>query len=298
MLSVMIDVGIPLCAVLLMFIAGTEVRVAGIQELRQSMRATLTGSVGQLITTPAVALATISLAAPVKPIATGVVLLSICPGGGISTYYTYLARANVALSALITTLSTLLSLITMPLWLWLLSKHGQAVVELNEVPVRFVLGQLVLFMLLPVAAGASLQRFRRELVERRTAALRRISFMLVLIVLGLTATAIQSELAVLAKDIGLSAIIFILLAMMVARLTTVGLRPRERCVVVIESAVRNIGVALLLGRTVLDPADLPIVASFLIGYFLFELVIMVGYATLAQKSNVPNVSITSGAGVT
>ena len=92
---------------------------------------------------------------PVKPIAAGVLILSICPGGGISTYYTYLARANVALSACITALSTVLSLLTMPLWLSLLASQSQAVAELKEVPVGFVFGQLVLFMVLPVAAGAA-----------------------------------------------------------------------------------------------------------------------------------------------
>lgn len=285
MLSVVIDVGIPLCAFLLMFIAGTEVRMAAIEEIRRSLRAAATGSIGQLITTPAIGLATIYLAAPVKPIAAAVLILSICPGGGISTYYTYLARANVALSAFITALSTVLSLLTMPLWLSLLATQGQAVVELQDVPVAFVLGQFALFMLLPVAAGAFLQHVRSDLVQRHAAFFRRLSLLVVLIVLGLTATAIQSELTTLVRDIGLSAIIFIALAMLFAHLTTVGLRPGERCVVVIESAVRNIGVALLLGRTLFTPADLAIIASFLLGYFLIELIIMVGYAFLVQRRN-------------
>jgi hypothetical protein len=73
--------------------------------------------------------------------------------------------------------------------------------------------------------------------------------------------------------------------MLIAQLTTVGLRPGERCVVVIESAVRNVGVALLLGRTQFNPADLAVIAGFLIGYFLIELIIMVAYASLVQRGN-------------
>jgi hypothetical protein len=42
---------------------------------------------------------------------------------------------------------------------------------------------------------------------------------------------------------------------------------------------------LLLARTLLSPADLAVIASFLIGYFLIELIIMVAYATLAQREN-------------
>ncbi len=285
MLSVMIDVGIPLCALLLMFIAGTDVRMAAIHEVRHARRATVTGSIGQLITTPAIGLATVYLAAPVKPIAAGVLILSICPGGGISTYYTYLARANVALSACITALSTVLSLLTMPLWLSLLASQSQAVAELKEVPVGFVVGQLVLFMVLPIIAGAYLQHARPEFVERHATLFRRMSLLVVLAVLSLTAAAVQSEIAVLARDIGLSAIIFIVLAMLFAHLATVGLRPVERSVVVIESAVRNVGVALVLARNLLSPAELAIIASFLIGYFLIELIIMISYAIFAQRDN-------------
>jgi BASS family bile acid:Na+ symporter len=285
MLSVVIDVGIPLCAFLLMFIAGTEVRMSAIAEVRNSRRATAIGSIGQLITTPAIGLITIYLVAPVKLVAVAVLILSICPGGGISTYYTYLARANVALSASITALSTVLSLLTMPLWLSLLAGQGQAVVELNEVPVAFILGQLALFMLLPVAAGAFLRLAHPDVVQRHTAFFRRSSLLVILVVLGLTAASIQSELTTLVRDVSLSAIFFIVLAMLFAHLTTVGLRPGERCVVVIESAVRNIGIALLLGRTLFSPADLPIIASFLIGYFLIELIIMVSYAMFAQRQN-------------
>jgi ACR3 family arsenite efflux pump ArsB len=71
----------------------------------------------------------------------------------------------------------------------------------------------------------------------------------------------------------------------VCALTTVGLGYVERSVVVIESAVRNVGVALVLARALLSPAELAISASFLIGHFLIELIIMISYATLVQREN-------------
>ncbi len=208
-----------------------------------------------------------------KVVTAGVLLLSVCPGGGISTYYTYLARANVALSALITALSTVLSLLTMPFWLSLLSKHGQTVVELKEVPIFFVMAQLVCSCCYPLLPGRPSSASSRNSSSAYSLFLRRVSFVVVLMVLGFTALAIPTDLSLLATDIGLSAVIFIVLAMLVAQLTTVGLRAGERSVVVIESAERNVGIALVLGRMLLDPADLAVVAGFLIGYFLVELVI-------------------------
>ncbi len=92
------------------------------------------------------------------------------------------------------------------------------------------------------------------------------------------------------REIGLSAIIFVVLPMLFAHLTTVGLGYVERSVVVIESAVRNVGVALVLARALLSPAELAIGASFLIGHFLNELIIMISYATLVQRENASQIA--------
>ena len=164
-----------------------------------------------------------------------------------------------------------------------LRQLGPSIVELAVL--HDVLGQLALFVLCPLPSEGAFSTFVLVSSNATHCFFRRISLLVVLVVLGLTATAIQSELATLTRDICLSAIVFIVLGRILAHLTTVGLRPGERCVVVIESAVRNVGVALLLARTLFSPADLAVIASFLIGYFLIELIIMVAYATLAQREN-------------
>lgn len=48
--------------------------------------------------------------------AVGLILVSCCPGGTASNVITYLARANVALSVVLTMASTLLAFIMTPLW--------------------------------------------------------------------------------------------------------------------------------------------------------------------------------------
>jgi BASS family bile acid:Na+ symporter len=284
-LAVLIDVGVPFCVILLMFIAGTDIQARSLAALRQSPRAVATGSLGQLLITPAVGLAVIYAAAPAEPIAACVMLLSICPGGGISNYYTYIARANVALSALITALSTILSLFTIPAWLALFSHAGLAFLGIAQVPATQVLAQLLLFMVLPITAGAILQRRNPEFLERHNQQLRKLSIAVISIVLLLSGISTATQIGAVAQDIAVTSTMFIILAMGAAQTTAIGIPAYERHAVVIEGGVRNIAVALLLGKSLLDPSGLAILAAFLTGYFLIELVIILGYASIVQKAN-------------
>jgi BASS family bile acid:Na+ symporter len=284
-LAVLIDVGVPFCVIVLMFISGTDIPARSLAALRQSPRALITGSFGQLLITPAVGLAVIHASAPAKPIAACVMLLSICPGGGISNYYTYIARANVALSALITALSTVLALFTIPAWLALFSHAGLAFLGIAQVPATQVLAQLLLFMVLPITAGAILQRRNPEFLERHNQQLRKLSIAVISIVLLLSGISTATQIGAVAQDIAVTSTMFIILAMGAAQTTAIGIPAYERHAVVIEGGVRNIAVALLLGKSLLDTSGLAILAAFLTGYFLIELVIMLGYASIVQKAN-------------
>lgn len=285
MLAALIDFGVPICVILLMFIAGTEITFQSLPALRNSPRAVLTGSIGQLLITPIVGLATVYANAPAKPIAACVILLSLCPGGGISTYYTYIARANVALSALITALSTLLCLFTIPAWLSVLSHHSDSMLGIAAIPTIHILGQLILFMCAPLAAGAVLQQRSPEFVRRHGRQLRTVSFALIAIVLTLSIISMRGQIGIIASDIAVSSTLFIVLAMVAAQITTTGIPAPDRHAIVIESAVRNIAVALLLGKALLDTAGLTLLVGFLTVYFVIELLLILVYASVAQKSH-------------
>jgi hypothetical protein len=62
-----------------------------------------------------------------------------------------------------------------------------------------------------------------------------------------------------------------------------GLAERDRAVLVIEAGVRNVGVALLLGAAMLTPEAFGILAGFITGYFLVEVVIMLAYARHQER---------------
>jgi BASS family bile acid:Na+ symporter len=85
----------------------------------------------------------------------GVILVSCCPGGTASNVVCYLARANVALSVLMTMCSTMLAVVLTP---YLTKAYASLAVPL-EVDALAMVMTMVTIVLLPVIGGVLLNRF-------------------------------------------------------------------------------------------------------------------------------------------
>lgn len=98
MLQIVVNVGVPVGLFVLMLVAGTEVRPANLRTALEQPRLLLLGSLGQLVLLPLAALLIGHAVSPSGIIAACLVLLAVSPGGGISNYYCYFGRLNVASS--------------------------------------------------------------------------------------------------------------------------------------------------------------------------------------------------------
>ncbi len=85
----------------------------------------------------------------------GLILVSCCPGGTASNVVSYLARANVALSVLMTMCSTLLAIVLTPY----LTKGYAAVTVPITVDAPAMLLSMLAIVLLPVVSGVVVNRF-------------------------------------------------------------------------------------------------------------------------------------------
>jgi BASS family bile acid:Na+ symporter len=93
------------------------------------------------------------------PFAVGLILVACCPGGTASNVVTYIARADVALSVLMTTCTTLGAVVLTPLLTKLLAGR---LVEVDAWGLFFSTLQVVV---LPVAAGVAINRFLPRVVQ-------------------------------------------------------------------------------------------------------------------------------------
>jgi BASS family bile acid:Na+ symporter len=285
MRELVIDYGVPVSLFLLMAIVGTELALEDLKRVAQHPRAVLLGFVGQLIVLPPLVLLIATLTGLGPFLTTSLLLLSLCPGGAISNYYCYLARSNVSLAATITALGTLCSLLSIPIWLAIIGGWTSLQTQFVAVPTSTILLQLVLFMVLPLCLGASTRLFWPNLTRRSASGLRWASLVIVLVILLAAMWSVRENLYAIAGGIALSATLFIFGAMLLGRLLAYGLQRDDAPVLVIESAVRNVSIAALMGRVLFNDEEFGNFAGFLTGYFIIEVLIMLPYAQIVRRQS-------------
>lgn len=139
-----------------MFGVALELKMQHFKELIRAPKSYLVGLSSQFILLPGITFILILILDPSPEIALGMILVSSCPGGNISNFFSSLAKVNVALSVSLTALSTLLSTIMTPLnfsiWagLYLGTRNVTESISLN--PSDMFLN-ILLLLGLPVAMG-------------------------------------------------------------------------------------------------------------------------------------------------
>ncbi|MBO93546.1 MAG: transporter [Opitutales bacterium] len=113
-----------------------------------------------------------------KGMAVGLILVSCCPGGTASNVVAFLARADVALSVSMTTVSTLAAVILTPL----LTKFyaGQYV----PVDAWALLRSILLVVILPITVGVAVNQFFGEAAKKVSAYSPFVSVLFIILIVG------------------------------------------------------------------------------------------------------------------
>ena len=143
----------------LMFDLGLCLKLQDFARVVKAPKAVLLALFGQIVLLPLIALA-IGRAFGLAPVFfLGLILIACCPGGSSSNIFSKLAGGDVALSVTLTALSSLITLVTVPLVMaWATDTAGAAVGI--TLPVGNLLKQNLLLMLLPVLVGIAINHFR------------------------------------------------------------------------------------------------------------------------------------------
>ena len=137
---------IPLLQII-MFGMGTELSLKDFANVVRMPRGIIIGVVGHYVIMPLVGFGVAKIFNFPDEIAAGIILVGCCPSGLASNVMSYLARANLALSVSVTTISTILAPFLTPLLMRLL---GGSFVEINFWGMVWDITKIVI---LPVAGG-------------------------------------------------------------------------------------------------------------------------------------------------
>ena len=234
---------------LLMFCLGLTLEGKDFLLVFKRAKAVIGGLVGQLLM-PAIALA-VAKVMHLDPIFTiGLVLIACCPGGSSSNIFSMLAKGDVALSVSLTALSSIITLFTLPLIMqFVTSSVGQQVGI--QLPIRNLLMQNLVTMLLPIIIGIVLRYYKPQLAARIAKVLSKMAFPALMLLAGIFFVQHKETIADNFSVLGLAVTGMLLVAVIFAAglCYLFGLHTKERRTIIIEVGMQNAAQAIAIASS-------------------------------------------------
>jgi BASS family bile acid:Na+ symporter len=277
----LIDISVPVLTFTLLTAVGLDLTAGDFARVRRQKLVLLTGLLGPLVLLPPIAIGMSWAFDSARQIAGSLLLIAACPVGGISNTFSYLARASPALSVTLTGLSCLLAGLTVPALGHVYDLLLDEPLNL-DVPLAVLVGQFFVMLTLPVGLGTWIRHKWPDWAVARRAALERMAFVGVGIVLLLIVLSDPGAfLLELPRTIPV-ATLFITCSALAgwATATAVTRDPRDRFTIAVEFGTRNLGVAIAVAVTLLGRVEF---ARFAYVYFLTEIPLMLAAAVLFRR---------------
>lgn len=232
---------------ILMFDLGLTLRVADFAMLKRNPTAVTAGLMGQILFLPAIA-ALLSWAFGLPDhLALGLMLIACCPGGSSSNVFSALAGGDVALSVSLTAFSSVITLVTMPLFL------GGMV----ELPLFNLIMQNIVLVLVPVAVGMLVAAFRPRAAAGIHSVVRHFAFPALMLLITIFFIAHRVTIIENFPIVGPVVLALLVVAMCAGALLAVSFRldSVRRRTLVIEVGMQNSAQAIALAASPLVFAD-------------------------------------------
>ena len=273
---------VPILTVL-MFDLGLTLKMEDFGRVVKKPKAMIIALTGQIILLPIIAIGLGMLFHFPPAFVIGLVLIACSPGGSSSNILSKLAGGDVALSVTLTAISSLITLITIPIIMsWTTQWIGDAVGI--TLPVGNLLKQNLLLMLLPVAIGIVVHYVWPTAAAKIDRVLSKIAFPALMLLI--TVFFIQNYRTIFANigQVGLCVTMLILLAMGCASLLSrIGhLQGGEHRTVLIEVGMQNAAQAIAVATSpfIFNSQEIAIPAVL---YSLIMNLVLLPYVAIVRK---------------
>lgn len=276
------DVLLPLSLTLIMGSLGLTLTPADFKRVVTAPKGVGIGLTNLLLISPLLAFLVADVYGLAAVLAVGVVLLGASPGGTTANFLTHLARGDVALSVSMTAVSSVASVITVPLFLSLGAEYFDARDVSDEISMPGVAARVFLITIVPLSIGMLIRARRTDWALRNMRRARTIALVAFVIVV---AGAIIDEFETIsdaAGEIAAAVITLNVLAMTVSFFVSRAARlsNRQSTAIAMELGVHNTTVALAVATSVDDDLAGPAAV-----YGLFMFVTATLFARLMARRN-------------
>ncbi len=235
----------------IMFGVALEIKIENFKKIFLSPKNVIIGIVAQFILLPAITFALILILKPSVAVSLGMILVASCPGGNISNFISSLAKANVALSVSLTSVSDIISVILTPFnfAFWgSLYIQSSPLLRPIEIPIFHVIQTILLLLGIPLVVGIW---FSKKFPETTKKIIKPIKIASIFAFFGFVVGAFASNFDHFLDYIHLVVVIVLIhnaLALSTGFLisTIFKLSKLDRRTITIETGIQNSGVALVL----------------------------------------------------
>lgn len=254
---------LPLALAFIMLALGVGLTPSDFRRVFAQPKAFLAGAALQFFSLPLLAIALVSFIPAPPVLKVGIVLLAACPGGTTSNLLTHMARGDVALSISLTALTSLLSVITVPVVLTI----ALALFMGPEAPdVGLVSTGVVIFMLtvVPVGLGMGLRAVAPKIADGLE---RNSRWLSAAVFVGVVAATVAADgLAETARrfaEAGVFALALNIAAMSMAFIVSslLMLKMKQRIALTLECGLQNATLAIVVAGAMLGDIDFAMAAA-------------------------------------
>ena len=239
-MNVITQVILPLSLAFIMFSLGLALVVDDFRRVFQQPRDFLIGFASQLFLLPTVAFM-IATALSLDPVlSVGLMIIAACPGGVTSNLLTHLAKGDSALSVSLTAVTSLLSVITLPIvvGVGVAAFMGE---DAPDIAVAKIAGGSFAIVAVPVLAGMAVRRCAPDFAMAFERIARHVATALFAIIIFGAIFSLRDEIARYFAEAGLAAIalnvVMMILAFAIARGARLG--PRQQTAITMECGLQN-----------------------------------------------------------
>ncbi len=246
-----VKVLLPLILAFIMFSLGLGLKGGDFARVVKFPKAFAMGLFNQLVLLPLVAFAIVIVFKSSPELAVGIMILALCPGGVTSNVLTRIANGNTPLSISMTAIVSLISIVSVPVFVALSVNHFMGV-NGPEVDVTRLGLQMFLLTAVPVGIGMLLTRLTPGLVEKSAKVISRIALALFVFII-VAALAKNREvffgsLPSLGPALILMNVILLAIGLVTAKLAR--LDTRDASTIAIESGIQNGTLAIAVGALI------------------------------------------------
>jgi BASS family bile acid:Na+ symporter len=277
----LVSVIVPVCLVVLMFSVGLNLTLSSMRDTLRHPRSLVVVTLLQIILLPACALVVIAALGPAPVAAVAILAIAASPGGALSNAFTHMIGGNLALSVMMTTISTILVSATAPVVMAV--ALGAGVLEqgvgaaLDPLSVAF---DLLRFALLPIGFGVLVVQVFPAAAPALRRVADRLGMLAVATVLVSSALVSWPVMQQTAPSVMVYALVFSIVALAMGAAASRALPREDRSACVMGFGSRNLPVALVLASGGAPPAEL---VAFLLGYFLVNVSILFGATMIGRN---------------